>query len=287
MFVLLASSTTLAAKRERSRFVAFGGGKHWLLVDVYTKKGRHLTLPDGVRAEELTVSTDGSQVAFTARPEERASDTIFLWTPSNGDAPVSIATGGGRYANPAFSPDGTWLYFVHNLLPARGPGMHGERNYAQLYRQRLAGGPPEALTADTGCKMQPTPGMADTVLLVHNSCRESRSLVRENLSSGRRDILIPMSSEQLFQPVLSPDGKAVLLTFEGQNTLTVMEQVIATGSRRLLLTLPRVTPGLQARYGVTRSEILYLREGQVWLYRSGKSIPIQPVVQPSNSPSEH
>lgn len=279
------SSTALAAGRERSRYVAFGGGRHWLLVDVYAKKGRPLTLPDGVSAEELTVTPDGRHVAFTARPADRASDTIYLWEPATGAAPAPIDTDGGRYANPAFSPDGTWLYFVHNLLPARGPGMHGERNYAQLYRRRVSGGALEPLTEDTGCKMQPTPGPGDTVLLVHNSCRESRSLILAHLGSGRRDTLVPMGPEQLSQPVLSPDGKAVLLTYEGQNTLTVMEQVLATGTRRPLFTLPRVTHGLQARYGVTRSEIFYLREGQLWLHRGGKSVPVQPLVPSSESPA--
>lgn len=134
----------------------FGAGRDWLIVDSSGAVVRRLTLaheglPESV--QDAAISKDGKRLIVAAHSPELGNVMLYLWDLDK-DSVTQVGEKQGFHAAPSFSADGKWLTFAHHATRGGPVGMHEARAYAQLYRQRLDGGAPEALTRSDGCHME-------------------------------------------------------------------------------------------------------------------------------------
>lgn len=152
--------------------------------------------PSLTPASMVAVSRDGTRIAYV---DDR------LYVRDLGEAEARAVAGTAEtlaVTQPAFSPDGQWLAYVHVVGPA-GPFL--------VKRVPVSGGAP--LTLYTGQTIDGFPqGLswpaADALLFAN-----SEGVVRLPANGGATEVLVArMGEERLYSPQLLPDGDTVLFT---------------------------------------------------------------------------
>jgi serine/threonine protein kinase/Tol biopolymer transport system component len=210
----------------------------------------------------LTVSRDGSQIAFVAEKGSTPPPRIYVRRLDDLDATVVTGTEGA--AAPFFSPDGSWIGF-------------------------LAGGRLKKIpvTGGSAVDMAPAPGSrgaawADDGSIVIALVRDG-SLVRIPANGGtpiRVGALVEGEATQRW-PQLLPGSGAVLFTGSrvpnaGYNEASLIVQALPTGQRKTIL-----TGGFHGRY-LPSGHIVYVQNGTLFarvfdlnrLEAAGPAVPV-------------
>lgn len=104
---------TLDHSWGRAIYSALG---HLYATDIATGKARRLTV-DSAFEYAPAISPDGKWVAYTSWTDDRMGHVMVV--PIGGGVPKQVTSVPGRYANPAWSPDGSALVFIADTSIAR------------------------------------------------------------------------------------------------------------------------------------------------------------------------
>lgn len=166
--------------------------------------------PGGMEPTHLSVSPDGSRYVFTAKPPEGTQPLLYRL--ERGEAkPTLLAFRGGFHAQPTFTNDGAWVFFIYHPtkdtewgIPATVGEME-DRMYGQIYKVKVDGSGLEQVTTSRGCKLFPDARDSKTVAYTHTNCGATSML---ELTTGQRvEAVLPMSTLRPHLPRLSSDGK--------------------------------------------------------------------------------
>jgi serine/threonine-protein kinase len=219
-----------------------------------------LLLPDstqftGGQVSMLAISPDGTRVAYSANSQiylQNLKDTRAL--------PVPGTTDTGFIAAPVFSPDGTWLAYVH-AVTTNGP--------FSIKRISLSGGPPlTVLEFKEGARDYPW-GLSwpDPDKMVFAGLN---GIVRVPVSGGATELLIRRNAGEVFEsPQILPGGEDILFVRlpgeePGQSgvlrwdTAELVIQSIGKDNRTVLF-----TGGSHPRY-LPSGHVVYAQEGTLF-----------------------
>src|SRR5205823_6127271 len=112
LFAAAAVSATVVVSPVRRAPLLFGEGDHWVLVDDRTKRAVPISFPLS-NIDNVAVSNDGKTFALIA-PDASHAWAVWIWNRGEASARVLFADG-GRYSDPAFDPEGRWIYFSHSI----------------------------------------------------------------------------------------------------------------------------------------------------------------------------
>lgn len=200
-------SLLLAASIGPVAFPAPGG---FLVLSRTGEVVEKIRRPGGMEAQHLAASPDGSRYVFTARPPEGTQPLLYRLERGEEKATL-LAFRGGFHAQPTFTNDGNWVFFIYHPtmdtewgIPATVGEME-DRMYGQIYKVKVDGSGLEQVTTSRGCKLFPDARDSKTVAYTHTNCGATSML---ELTVGRRvDAVLPMSTVRPHLPRLSTDGK--------------------------------------------------------------------------------
>jgi len=145
----------------------------------------------------FTLSPDGRQVVFTAYDDD--TDSFNLWRVSSGGGAAATQITNGRYydQDPAYSADGSSIYFASN----RSSSIHG------IWRVSATGaGGLVRITSGSSVDRLPTPGPGNEVLFASTPENASEPQVWSISEGGS----LPTQLREGSYPQLSPDGTRIL-----------------------------------------------------------------------------
>ena len=236
-----------------------------------TKHVERIELP--VAASEATISADGKSIAFIAMDPDAHSTRLFLWNPGQPQLPArKIGENLGYYADPRFSPDGAWVYFVHNPNGRGRPTQHLGQAFAQLYRIRANDSGLEALSDTKGCHYAPTPLADGRLYYAHTSCHRTARWL-ETTSPTKPEALTLATETDLEDLTVSPDGRRAAWLTRNVETASVDSMNLVTRKKRTLFRLARRPASLQLVW-VTPSRLLFLEAGVIKRWESGKPVDV-------------
>ena len=153
-------------------------------------------------AVHVAISPDGKYILSVTRNNGLAS----LWlrnVPTNSNAQVQPAAD-QYYTGLLFSPDGNYFYLVRSDA--------GNPNLKFLYRAALLGGTPQKLVSDVDSNITFSPdGKKFAYMRYDNPEHGKYQLIVRAVDSGEEKILSSgPSSDALYQPAWSPDGKTIV-----------------------------------------------------------------------------
>jgi Tol biopolymer transport system component len=220
-------------------------------------------------------SPDGRTICY--------SDERDLWlVPVEGGKRRHLTTHGVVDVEPAWSPDGRWVYFAS----VRSGSL-------ALWRVAAAGGEPTRLTLGNGPERRPSVS-SDGSRLVYSTFVNDPDLVLVDLRSGARHRLSALGTE--INPALAPDGSALAFVSYRWAAIALWTQHLRDGKPDGLPRRLTDQPGSAANpaYSPDGRWLAYHRvvEGQrdIWIVPSegGESVPFtaDPAVdiQPAWSP---
>ncbi len=267
MMVLLAVSAGSAARAP----LVFGDSSGWVVVSRDGRALERMSKVCGSEARELAVSADLKTYVFTAWSQ--AIENTLLYACEPGGMPRLLGESIGYHAQPSFSRDGQWVFFVHHPKKGGPPGMHDPGANAQLYRVRLDGSGLEAMTNSRGCKAAPQDAGDGVVMMLHLSCHGPRSI--ELLRLNEKSVVATAEDGQLSHwPDLTADGRHLLVTREGFETTQLLDVDLKTKQSRVLWTMPAGYENTRTAWGEGGKTVLFQREGAVWRVRLG-SKPVE------------
>ncbi len=142
-------------------------------------------------ARSPTLSRDGSEVAFAASADGRASAQIWVRRVGGSTAPLRLTDDASQNYDPEFSPDGKSVYFTSTRAPQG------------VYRETVSGGTPELIIENAvSAKISP-----DGKTLLYGS---GGKLYQRPLGGGPAAEVLP-AIENSYAPVWSPDGVRILV----------------------------------------------------------------------------
>lgn len=149
-----------------------------------------------------TFSPDGRSIAVFLGEEGRYGDYWII--PSQGGNALRLTNDLAEGGAPAWTPDGNFL-----VVPSARAGS------TNLWRVRVSGGAPDALTTGPGDDLDPvvTP---DGRAVLFTNVKRTWALMAHDLKSGVRKTLLEKRSHLAF-PRYSPDGRRI--AFFGKNPL--------------------------------------------------------------------
>lgn len=239
--------------------LVFGANNAWTVVDRNGRVIMHLHEVCGQRANELAVGADQRTLVFTAWSEP--VENWLLYACDQNRKPRLLGERIGYHAQPSFSPDGIWVFFVHHPRKGGPPGQHDPGANAQVYRVRLDGSGLESLTESAGCKLAPR-SVGSTVVYLHSTCEGPRSIEMLDSNKGLPTTLLEHGAMSHY-PDLSPDGSQVLFTRKVLFAVELHALDVKTRETKLLWRLPKEAWDARASWGSDGS-ILYQRDGAVW-----------------------
>ncbi|HEV2397847.1 MAG TPA: protein kinase [Candidatus Sulfotelmatobacter sp.] len=179
----------------------------------------------------VAISPDGNYTLSLARDNNTGLASLWLRNvPTNSNTqvqpPADVWYNGLR-----FSPDGNYLFF--------GRSDPGNPDLKYLYRAPLLGGAPERIAEDVDSNITFSPDGRRVAFMRYDNPEQGKyRLIVHSLDSGQETTLTGGSSSQnLYNPAWSPDGKTILcgVTQPG-NALTGLVAVDAqTGQQHLVL----------------------------------------------------
>jgi serine/threonine protein kinase/Tol biopolymer transport system component len=207
---------------------------------IYTLVTRHRTQPfrnfsvakvtEEGNALLAAVSPDGKYILSMVRDKGLAS-LLLRNVPTNSVTQVEPAAN-VYYNGLRFAPDGNYFYFVRS-----DPGAAGELKY--LYRAPLLGGTPEKLAEDVDSNITFSPDGRKLAFMRYDNPEPGKyQLIVRTVDQGMETVLTTgPTSQRLYVPAWSPDGKTILCVIgQPANGLTGLVAVdVATGQQRLIL----------------------------------------------------
>ena len=183
---------------ERVAFASHG----WIWVmDLASGVARRLTRGGGIDARPAW-SPDGELVAFVRDDTE---DTEIVWVAANGGAELDRVDSPGLELDPAFSADGTKIFYS---------SAESEAGALDLWAVDIESGERRPVTDAPGIELKPQPGERALVYLWKGGGRD-RVVVRTGDSPEPRT-LIEGSIASMARPALSPDGSTVAVNWPTQ-----------------------------------------------------------------------
>lgn len=137
------------------------------------------------------LSPDGTKLAFEAHTPESIAPDIYLVATTGGD-PVQLTTHAAADAGPAWSPDGTRLYFVST-----------RNNQYDVYWVPAYGGTVTRVTTGSGITGKPAVSPDGLALYYTRVVGGSAQVVRHTLATGTTAVVTSQSDSE---PALSPGG---------------------------------------------------------------------------------
>ena len=183
---------------ERVAFASRG----WIWVmDLASGVARRLTRGGGIDARPAW-SPDGELIAFVRDDTE---DTEIVWVAASGGAELGRVDSPGLELDPAFSADGTKLFYS---------SAESETRALDLWAVDIESGDRRRVTDAPGIELKPQPGERALVYLWKGGGRD-RVVVRSGDSTEPRT-LIEGSIASMARPALSPDGSTVAVNWPTQ-----------------------------------------------------------------------
>jgi hypothetical protein len=240
------------------RFVAFGEGADWVLVNVATKAVEKLALP--AAAADVALSPDNKLVAFVG--DGAGGKAILLWD-RRGNAPaLQVSNGLGYVGEPAFSAAGDELYFSGNV-ESGAPGAHMGKSYAQIFRARAPDWKQEPVTQGRGCHFAPVPSARGWVWF-HTWCMGEKWLELKEKES-KPEVRLPPAEADYREVAASPDGKRLLIASHGMTSVRFDEALVGEWKLKLRHERTRSQPMAHPAWGANAGEILFEDDGTIWL----------------------
>lgn len=183
---------------ERVAFASHG----WIWVmDLASGVARRLTRGGGIDARPAW-SPDGELIAFVRDDTE---DTEIVWVAANSGAELGRVDSPGLELDPAFSADGTKLFYS---------SAESETRALDLWAVDIESGERRRVTDAPGIELKPQPGERALVYLWKGGGRD-RVVVRSGDAAEPRT-LIEGSIASMARPALSPDGSTVAVNWPTQ-----------------------------------------------------------------------
>jgi Tol biopolymer transport system component len=148
-------------------------------------------------------SPDANQIVYVYKPNR--DDPMYVADRTGTDRRQILPPGSLKNINPAWSPDGEWIYFVRGAEPQ-------DEIDVDLWRMRAAGGAPERLTEQHAAVNFPTPIDARTVLYVARDDDWSGPWLWAIDVETRQKRRVPTGSEQYTSVAASRDGRRMVAT---------------------------------------------------------------------------
>ena len=183
---------------ERVAFASRG----WIWVmDLASGVARRLTRGGGIDARPAW-SPDGELIAFVRDDTE---DTEIVWVAASGGAELGRVDSPGLELDPAFSADGTKIFYS---------SAESETRALDLWAVDIETGERRRVTDAPGIELKPQPGERALVYLWKGGGRD-RVVVRSGDSTEPRTLL-EGSIASMARPALSPDGSTVAVNWPTQ-----------------------------------------------------------------------
>lgn len=170
-------------------------------VDVATGRETPLSIPFS-NVVDAVVSPDGSRIAFSAIPADTVDSNEIWLAKADGTAVRRITDMPFLQHQPAWSPDGRWLYFLSSKGGKEDPAH-------DVWRVAIDGTSREQITA--GALYQFEVAVSPTGALAYSSNRSGNYEIwveRENAAP------VPVTEHPALdsEPAWSPDGRSLLFT---------------------------------------------------------------------------
>lgn len=207
-------AAVLAASVGPVAFPAPGG---FLILSRSGELLHKVTTLGGLAPESLAVSPTNSKLyVFTAKREGQPQAAMYKYEEGAAEAHI-LGRGVGFHAQPSFTNDGQWVFFIHHPTKDGGPpGMHATREYGQLWRIRIDGSGLEQMTKTKGCKLYPDARDSTHVVFTHADCGDQSGV--EQFEDGRTRVVTDTSAARAHLPRRSPDGSEFALArLQGDN----------------------------------------------------------------------
>jgi hypothetical protein len=257
----LALASTRPARNSNSRLV-FGEQDQWVLFDPVTRAIDRISFPVK-RVAAVSISHDAQKFALVAPAVGIDGDALWIWSRGRSGARMLVANG-GRYSDPAFAPDDSWIYYSHAPLSGR---THTFGTYAQLFRIRVDGSGSEQVTDENGCHFGAR-FHRRYLSYIHSSCT-GRSSFKRAFGRGSSPKVLVTTTGLIDEALTSEDGRSTLFVINQPDGF-LLREVRDEGEPLTIAELPRRTSRLRPAFGVRRGEILYQNDGRIWLLRDGR-----------------
>ncbi len=202
------------------RLIYSQGEAGLLALDLVTGTPEILLAPQaGTTVEGVAVSPDGGQLAIAYTPElgPIVRTDLYLSNTDGSDLrPLLLHEGTFEdYANPVWSPDGTWIYFTHADVPADSTGSSGEA-VLNVERIRADGqNSPEVFREDAEQISFSSDGTRMAYLKYDRSTNQRSVWVIDEQSGEERELL-PVGAFTLISGLrIAPDGESVTFGASG------------------------------------------------------------------------
>ncbi len=215
----------------------------------------------GKTPESLAVSPDGKIWVFTAH--EESANQPLLYRASKGAAPALLGQPEGYHAQPRFTNDGKWIYFIHHSNPAAGAaGTHGSGLFGQVWRIRPDGTGLTQVTSSDGCKTSPDAESEARVYMTHADCNK-RSSIDLVISAKPATLISPLSTFRQSLPRIAPKGRKLAFVRLANDAFSL---VLMSGGRESVVQTWQ-TPSQP-------SELEWAADGETLLMQMGSTVEL-------------
>ncbi len=236
-----------AARRARSPLLWIGGGIAVLAVAALAWFGlrrgqathqpfqdmRMSTQTNRGDVTDCILSPDGRFLAYLAGRAGRLS--LRVRQVATGSDVEVLPAADAQIRNPAFSPDGNYLYYT-----AFKPDV---QNYLSLFQVPSLGGTPQEITFDVDSRVSFAPG-GERLVFWRNIVESGEGrLIEFTLGSRKERVITTLGAGEVFEgtPAWSPDGKRIAAAvFRPAAGLEASIEMVdpTTGKRQTFLKLP-------------------------------------------------